>query len=107
VTTGRAAHARICCRVRADARSGALRPVNRYDLPQFSAPDIWGFPRWLQRLGRRLLDYNLCRPYGMFIRMTGTDGARHELGLEVASAAHGPWLELPFLGKPVRSAICR
>ena len=50
--------------------------------------------------GNEALRWQLARPYGMFIRMTGTDGSRPEVTIEAAARSAGPWTELPFRYKP-------
>ena len=35
--------------------------------------DIWNWPQWLVDWGKESLRWQLARPYGMFIRMTGSD----------------------------------
>jgi len=44
--------------------------------------------------------YHLTSSYGLFRRMTGTDGGRPEVILEYANDLKGPWEEYQFLYKP-------
>ena len=44
--------------------------------------------------------YHLTSSYGLFRRMTGTDGGRPEVILEYADDLKGPWSEYQFLYKP-------
>eukprot|EP01043_Picozoa_sp_COSAG02_P016068 COSAG02_NODE_700_length_18341_cov_52.629043_9_plen_676_part_00 len=64
------------------------------------AADAWNWPQWLVSWGNEALRWQLARPYGMFIRMTGTEGIRPELEIEAAHHTTGPWIELPFRYKP-------
>ena len=89
-------------------RGAALRQAlesstgDRYASAEFLAhtPDIWNWPSWLVEWGNEALRWQLARPYGMFIRMTGTDGSRPEVTIEAAARSAGPWTELPFRYKP-------
>ena len=89
-------------------RGAALRSAlagsthDRYSSSEFLDPtmDIWNWPQWLVDWGKESLRWQLARPYGMFIRMTGTNGVRPELAIEAAVDAAGPWMELPFRYKP-------
>jgi hypothetical protein len=60
----------------------------------------WNWPQWLVAWGNEALRWQLARPYGMFIRMTGTEGVRPEIAIEAAHQTNGPWIELPFRYKP-------
>ena len=89
-------------------RGAALRQAlesstgDRYASAEFLAhtSDIWNWPSWLVEWGNEALRWQLARPYGMFIRMTGTDGSRPEVTIEAAARSAGPWTELPFRYKP-------
>ncbi len=97
-------------RAGSNSTQAALRAVlasstgDRYYSSEFLgvAADAWNWPQWLVSWGNEALRWQLARPYGMFIRMTGTEGVRPELEIEAAHDMRGPWIELPFRYKPTK-----
>lgn len=57
-------------------------------------------PEQVREAYSKVNEYHLTSSYGLFRRMTGTDGGRPEVILEYSDNLNGPWSEYQFLYKP-------